>query len=673
MSQFNKKLDQAKSRQKQIYLIAGIILLASLLIMVVLFVIARGTRVEIIPGDAKKHAVYKITKGLGFCLGDTVYSLARNLTLTASSPGYKVARVSIDSAHLGKVYPLELFELPGRLVVEISGDDDILLKTAWRINNRDIDLLKKLDIELKAGLYTLTIDNPFFQPQEVEIDIKRGEEKKLTVDLLPVSGLFNIASKPSGAVVYLDNEKVGLTPLQLEQNGGRYHLRIVHENYIEAVEQLSITRTNPKLNRKYQLELKKGRVKLNLKPKGGTLLVNGIKKAEPIVLDATVKHRLTYMKPGFYPGTQTILLAAGEEKQIFFQLKPEMGRVEIFSSPPSMVWIDGKDFGVSPVSTNLSAIPHKIMFKKHGYRSIVKMVKPKGSTVQKVSVSLLTEYQARLDESPREYTNKAGVKLKLFMVKDTLTMGAPRSEKGQRANEFQKKIRLTKPFYVSLFEITNSQFTKFNPKKVTGSGNTPVTSVSWQEAAGFCNWLSAIEKLRPFYKTAANGQVTGFDAHTEGYRLISEGEWEWLARKSGKIKQTLFTWGNDTVIPPKTANVADESAKGQVRFFIPNYNDGYSGIAPVGSFDRESSGLYDMAGNVSEWVNDIYSIIPPQGDKTAGDPLGEQRGYSHVIKGANWRSGTITTLRPAFREGLTAGRDDLGFRIGRYLYGGKNE
>jgi formylglycine-generating enzyme required for sulfatase activity len=80
-----------------------------------------------------------------------------------------------------------------------------------------------------------------------------------------------------------------------------------------------------------------------------------------------------------------------------------------------------------------------------------------------------------------------------------------------------------------------------------------------------------------------------------------------------------------------------------------------------------------MAGNVSEWVNDIYSIVPPQGDTTAGNPLGEQSGYAHVVKGANWRSGTITTLRPAFREGLTAGRDDLGFRIGRYLYGGKNE
>jgi formylglycine-generating enzyme required for sulfatase activity len=78
-----------------------------------------------------------------------------------------------------------------------------------------------------------------------------------------------------------------------------------------------------------------------------------------------------------------------------------------------------------------------------------------------------------------------------------------------------------------------------------------------------------------------------------------------------------------------------------------------------------------MAGNVSEWVHDVYSIMPPPEGKIVGNPLGEQRGDSHVVKGANWRSGTITTLRPAFREGLTAGRDDVGFRIGRYLYGGE--
>ena len=88
---------------------------------------------------------------------------------------------------------------------------------------------------------------------------------------------------------------------------------------------------------------------------------------------------------------------------------------------------------------------------------------------------------------------------------------------------------------------------------------------------------------------------------------------------------------------------------------------------------KEPSGLYDLAGNVSEWVHDVYSIVPPQPNSTLKNPLGEQRGASYVVKGANFRSGTLTGLRPAFREGLSTGRDDVGFRIGRYLYGGKNE
>jgi formylglycine-generating enzyme required for sulfatase activity len=666
MSQFNKKLDQAKRRQKMIYLYAGITLAATLLIMTAVFVYSRGIRVEITPGDAKKHAVYKVSKGLGFSFGNMVYSFAGNLQISVVSPGFKAARGSIDPDHIGKIFHLELLELPGRLVVDVSGDDDTLSQTAWRINSRDVDRSDKLDIELEAGRYTLNIDNPFFQPKTVDIEIRRGEQTRLRENLQPVKGKMNIFSSPSAATVFLNEKNVGSTPLQLEKGGGKYKLKLVLENHIESIEMVSITQVNPEVRRHYKLKLQKGRVRLDLAPKGGTLLVNGVERSEPLFLDATVKHRLVYMKPGFYSSTRTVLLAAGEEKPVSFQLKPEMGQVEIFSSPPATVRIDGKDSGQSPVSISLSAVPHEIRFEKSGYRSVVKQVRPNGGKTKRLSVSLLTEYQARLKEAPKEVTNKIGIKLKLFMVQDSLVMGAPRSEKGQRVNEFQRKIRLTRPFYAGLFEITNSQYIKFDPKRAARPGNTPVTSVNWQEAAAFCNWLSATENLSPFYK-ATKGQVTGFNSNTDGYRLLSEAEWEWLARKSGKTRQTRFTWGNDRVIPPETANVADESARGQVRFFVPNYTDGHARVAPVGRFNTELSGLYDMAGNVSEWVHDVYSIVPPIGDATIRNPLGESRGYSHVVKGANWRSGTITTLRPAFREGLTAGRDDLGFRIGRYL------
>ena len=672
MSQFNEKLDQAKNRQKRIYLFSGLTVMSILLLVVVLFVFSRGTRVEIMPMEANELATISVIEGFSFSIGDVVYSLAGNPVISASAPGFKVATKTIDSVYLGKVFPLELFELPGRLVIKISGNERNLSKTAWQIDGRDTDLSDKLDLELEAGSYTVTINNPFFQLKVLTVEIKRRKQTKLQVDLLPVDGMLNISSKPDGAKVFLNEKVIGQTPLEYSQNGGLYTLRVIAENYAETIERFEITRSKPEVNRNYQLEYKKTKVALKLTPEGGTLLVNGVQAKEPLFLNTIVEHRLTYMKAGYYTETKSVRLSAGQEKEISFQLKPEIGQVKISSSPPASIWINNRDYGISPVNVSLPAVTHQIIFKKPGYRSVSRTVKPTGKSVQKISATLLTEYQARLQEAPRELTNQAGIKLKLFVMRDHLTMGAPRSEKGQRANEFQRNVSLTKPFYASIFEITNSQFAKFNPKKGQGAANIPITSISWQEAVAYCNWVSKKEKLHLFYEIM-NGKVNDFNANADGYRLLSEAEWEWLARKSGKTKQTIFSWGNETIIPPNTANIADETAKGQVTFYVPNYNDGYVNVAPVGSFNRELSGLYDMAGNVSEWVHDVYLVMPPMTNTTVRNPMGEQRGQSHVIKGANFRSGSITMLRPAFREGLTTGRDDVGFRVGRYLYGGKNE
>jgi formylglycine-generating enzyme required for sulfatase activity len=262
------------------------------------------------------------------------------------------------------------------------------------------------------------------------------------------------------------------------------------------------------------------------------------------------------------------------------------------------------------------------------------------------------------------------MKFKMFKP-DRVFMGAPRHEKGQRANEFQREVVLEKPFYVSLHEVTEAQYSQFK-KGGGGPGKLPVTSVSWENAAAFCNWLSDKEGIEPFYRFS-NGRYDGFNAASDGYRLPSEAEWEWLARKAGRPKQTRFPWGDDQVIPPLSGNFADETARGSVEFYIPNYNDGFAKLAPVGSYNRDKGGLFDLAGNVSEWVHDYYSLVPPRKNAVEYDPFGATDGSNRVVKGANWRSGTLTELRASFREGAVEGREDLGFRVARYLYGGANE
>ena len=87
--------------------------------------------------------------------------------------------------------------------------------------------------------------------------------------------------------------------------------------------------------------------------------------------------------------------------------------------------------------------------------------------------------------------------------------------------------------------------------------------------------------------------------------------------------------------------------------------------ATVASFKPNQHRLYDMGGNVSEWVHDVYTI-PRANGATRQDPLGSQGGDNYVIRGASWTRSKRSELRLSYRDYGQAGRDDVGFRIARY-------
>ena len=160
----------------------------------------------------------------------------------------------------------------------------------------------------------------------------------------------------------------------------------------------------------------------------------------------------------------------------------------------------------------------------------------------------------------------------LFKPSEIFYMGASRGERGQRANEFIRQVKLDRWFYAALYETTNAAFKSFRKQHI-GANNQPVHSLTWIEAAKFCNWLSKKSGLPPFYKIL-DDRILGFDSKSNGYRLLTEAEWEWLARKAGRSKRTIFTWGDREVVPENAGNIADETAKGTVKFFVPRYSDG---------------------------------------------------------------------------------------------------
>jgi formylglycine-generating enzyme required for sulfatase activity len=98
---------------------------------------------------------------------------------------------------------------------------------------------------------------------------------------------------------------------------------------------------------------------------------------------------------------------------------------------------------------------------------------------------------------------------------------------------------------------------------------------------------------------------------------------------------------------------------------LQGYDDGYPATAPVGSFPPNAIAMFDLGGNVAEWVHDVYAIPPPD-SPLERDPTGPAAGELHVILGSSFLQGSVSELRLSYRDYATKPRADVGFRIARY-------
>jgi formylglycine-generating enzyme required for sulfatase activity len=251
-------------------------------------------------------------------------------------------------------------------------------------------------------------------------------------------------------------------------------------------------------------------------------------------------------------------------------------------------------------------------------------------------------------------------------------MGAARREPGRRANEVLHEVEITRPFYLSVREVTNKEFRQFRPEHRSGSAGNfnleidhhPVVNVTWNDAAKFCNWLSEREGLPPVY-IERSGDMVARTPFPQGYRLPTEAEWAWAARYPDAAVGRKYAWGDTLPIPTDAGNYGDAAGAPVLGSAIPGYNDKYAATAPAGSFAANPLGLFNMGGNVSEWVNDLYTVTPSPPDEIARDPTGPSQGAYHVIRGSSWMDTNLTELRLSYRDYGDQARSDLGFRVAR--------
>ena len=233
-------------------------------------------------------------------------------------------------------------------------------------------------------------------------------------------------------------------------------------------------------------------------------------------------------------------------------------------------------------------------------------------------------------------TNSIGMKLKLIPAGE-FVMGSPESEPGRKDDELQHRVRLTKPFYMGVYTVTQSQWMAVMGTEpwagedgVKQGSDYPVTCVSHDDAVEFCQQLSERENAP--------------------YRLPTEAEWEYACRARS---QTAYSFGDNADQPEQYAWFAEHEQEGG-EFYAHR----------VGQKLPNAFGLYDMHGNVWEWCSDWFEEYPSGG---VMDPTGPAEGSQRVMRGGSWFY-TAENCRSAIRDwdgpSVRCGYDGgYGFRV----------
>ena len=238
----------------------------------------------------------------------------------------------------------------------------------------------------------------------------------------------------------------------------------------------------------------------------------------------------------------------------------------------------------------------------------------------------------------QETVETQGIRFRLIPG-GTYLLGSPVDEPGRYADEAEPHRVSLGPFYISVTEITNAQYGRFlkaagyqaplywEDQNLNGP-NQPVVGVTWDDAAAFCGWLT---------------RITGVT-----HKLPTEDQWEAAAR--GGLVSQPYPWGAQAPVPAGSSGpTCGTIAPPRTAFCSPRR---------WGRFAANGYGLFDMAGNVSEWCQDRYVPL-----RTSG-PF--KPGVLRLLKGGSFLSGP-RDLRVAARQSAPPQYADgyIGFRVVR--------
>jgi serine/threonine protein kinase len=372
------------------------------------------------------------------------------------------------------------------------------------------------------------------------------------------------------------------------------------------------------------VEFASGKLVINSKPAGAAITLDGktagVTPAEMTIPDGAHQVRVKYRT---WPEvTRSVTIDPHEPAKL--DLEFPTGSVKIASAPGgAMVYLDGRRIGRVPVLLeDLEPGPVQYEVRLAGYQPYT----VKGEVKPGEQVLLGARLTRRAGPMPGQpWENSLGMK---FVPVGDILMGIWLVRVRDFA-EFCKQTGRNAPQP----DFTQGEF-------------HPVVLVNHGDAQAFCDWLTqkelSVEQL-------AQGQ---------SYRLPRDKEWSTAAgladegrntpeERDGKLRE--FPWGKHWPPPDQSGNFADASLRRSGQPLIPGYHDGYAQTSPVGSFPANALGLFDMSGNVWQWIMEPYNPTSRWG----------------VMRGGSWATEKQAELSMTYRNVVDpAGREVIyGFRV----------
>lgn len=468
------------------------------------------------------------------------------------------------------------------------------------------------------------------------------------------SGKIHIQSLPEdGMAIHIDNKFTGkFTPATVENIPfGKHIVRLIHPLYRSKEESVEIS--------EFAVELK-----FNMVAAYAELSINTTNDAiihvdNKLIGSTSWKgklgeglHVIRVEKDGFFSREQQVTILRGRDMHVDLMLTAKTGSLEITTDPPgAMISLDGKMYGLTPKTIkDLPLGIYSLSLDKPEHTGIIKRVTISDSELQQLEFTLASGKEVtitssldgtwvyidneRKGETPLKIWLKYGshnIKLqKESMVKiETIEVAHGGAKEysfilSNTVDPFEGQLVLVKggsfrmgdllgdgnkeekpvhpvtvsDFYIGKFEVTQSQWESImgsNPSHFKDCPNCPVERVSWLDVNDF------LEKLN--------------DVTDKKYRLPTEAEWEYAAKGGNKSKGYRY------------------SGKNNVNFVA--WYSGNSGNKTnlVGQKEPNELGIYDMSGNVWEWVSDWFGYFT---DMPEDNPVGPENGEFKIVKGGSW-------------------------------------